>query len=118
MTTEQEVRQFLNEFKVKMDIYSIIFRDDRTSKKNTKALLSLDILPNKRKEIIKDLNSQDYYEGPLSDKLYGMSSMWVFGKTVKNKEVYIKISMGFEEGSVICISFHEAEYKITYPFKK
>jgi hypothetical protein len=43
--------------------------------------------------------------------------MWVFGKDVKKNEVYIKITMGFAGGSVICISFHTAEYPIRYPFK-
>ena len=117
MATQQEVRQFLQEFKVKMDIYSIIFRDDRTSRKNTTTLLSLDILPNVRKQIIKDLLVEDYYQGPLDDTLYGISSMWVFGKALKGKEIYIKISMGYENTSVICISFHEAEHTIIYPFK-
>lgn len=117
MATQQEVRKFLQEFKVKMDIYGVIFRDDRTVKKNTNALLSLDILPNARREIIKNLVVDDYYQGPLDDTMYGISSMWVFGKILKGKEIYIKVSMGFDSTSVICISFHEAEHSITYPFK-
>ena len=44
--------------------------------------------------------------------------MWVFGKLIKNHEIYIKISLGIEGSSVICISFHLAEYKMTYPLKK
>jgi hypothetical protein len=43
--------------------------------------------------------------------------MWVFGKNVKEKEVYIKITMGAMGGSVICISFHLAQHKIEYPLK-
>jgi hypothetical protein len=56
-------------------------------------------------------------EGPLEEKLYGGSDMWVFGKTLKKKEVYIKITLGAYGGSVICISFHLAEYKMQYPLK-
>jgi len=118
MATQQEVKQFLQEFKIKMDIYGILFRDERVSKKNTKALLSLDILPNTRKEIVLNLVEEDYYQGPLDDVLFGISSLWVFGKEFKGKELYIKISLGTENNKVICISFHEAEYSITYPFKK
>jgi len=40
--------------------------------------------------------------------------MWSFGKTVQHIEVYIKISL--TERNAICISFHEAEFPITYPF--
>lgn len=116
MATKQEVKKFLDEFKVKLDIYNILFRDERG--KNTKCLLSLDIAPNLRKQIIKELTILDYSEGPIEDGLYKISPMWVFGKTVKNKEIYIKISLGVENSNVICISFHEAEYAINYPLKK
>jgi hypothetical protein len=44
--------------------------------------------------------------------------MWVFGKEVKQKEVYIKISMGIANNSAVCISFHVAEYPMIYPLKK
>jgi len=44
--------------------------------------------------------------------------MWVFGKTIKEKEVYIKITMGVKDNSVICISFHLARHKMNYPLKQ
>jgi len=115
MATRQEVKKFLDEFNVKMDIYNILFRDERG--KNTKCLLNLDIAPNLRKEIIRGLTVLDYSEGPIEDDLYKISPMWVFGKIVKGKEIYIKISLGIENSNVICISFHEAEYAINYPLK-
>jgi hypothetical protein len=43
--------------------------------------------------------------------------MWVFGKLVNRKEVYIKISLGNENSGVVCISFHIAEYPMAYPYK-
>lgn len=118
MATEQEVRMFLSEFKAKLEVFSVIFRDDRTVKKNTATLLALDLLPAERKEILKKLAVEDYYQGPTDDLLYKMSPMWVFGKLVKGKEMYIKITIGLENLPVICISFHEAEFAMTYPFKK
>jgi hypothetical protein len=60
---------------------------------------------------------EDYCEGPLEEKMRGILPMWVFGKEVKNKELYIKISMGVENSSVICISFHIAENCLNYPYK-
>lgn len=43
--------------------------------------------------------------------------MKVFGKDVKNREVYIKIMISDYGGQTICISFHLAEAPLKYPFK-
>ena len=116
MDPKEEVSQFLNEFKVKMKVFQILFRDER--KKNTQALLSLEMTPDARKKIIESLEVEDFCEGPIDDKLYGVASMWVFGKNFKKTEIYIKISMGRPNNSVLCVSFHDAEHKMSYPFKK
>ena len=67
---------------------------------------------------MKDLQLEDYSEGPLEEILHGGANMWVFGKIIKGQEVYIKISYGAPGTSVLCISFHVAEYEINFPFKK
>lgn len=115
MATKEEVRQFLNEFKEKMKITRIYFRDDRG--KNAQTLADLEIRPIEREKVLTDLEVLDYSEGPIEEKLYNKSDLWVFGKEIKKKEVYIKISIGYGEGGVLCISFHIAEYKMSYPFK-
>jgi len=115
MSTEKVVSDFLKEFKQKMTIWEVLFRDERG--KNAKALVDLELRPNDRKSILENLQTIDYSEGPIEEKLYGGSAMWVFGKTIKKKEVYIKITLGAMGSSVICISFHLAEYKMLYPLK-
>jgi hypothetical protein len=115
MTTEEEVERFLKDFKTKMKIYRIIFWDDRG--KNTQALLDLEITPVRRREVIESLNTEDYSQGPLEEKMSGMLPMWVFGKELKKTEVYIKICMGAANSNVICISFHPSEHPMNYPFK-
>lgn len=78
----------------------------------------LEISPAIRKETILSLiRVEDYSQGPLDEKMHGILPMWIFGKQLKNKEVYIKISMGRENSKVVCISFHVAEYPMNYPFK-
>ncbi len=99
-----------------MDIWQIVYRDDRG--KNTQALIDLEISPSKRTEIVRNIKAINYSEGPMGNLLHGGPDMWVFGKEVKGNEVYIKISMGYLNLSVICISFHIAEHKMMYPFKK
>ncbi len=115
MASKQEVEKFLKELKVKMEVFGILFLDERG--KNQQALHDLEISPAKRKEIITNLRTDDFSEGPLEEKMRGILPMWVFGKEVKQKEVYIKISMGLENNSAVCISFHVAEHPMNYPYK-
>ena len=115
MVTVDEVKAFLDQFNVKAQIFGIRFRDDRG--KNRDALLQLDITPLQREVIVKNLLVHDYVEGPVIDELNKSGEMWVFGKDVKEREVYIKITLGYENGQTICISFHVAEHPLNYPFK-
>lgn len=80
-------------------------------------LLELEITPKYREDIIMQLETNDYVDGPIEDTLNKKGDMWVFGKDIKGNDVYIKISMGFSCSSAICISFHIAEQKIKYKFK-
>ena len=114
--TKDEVQSFLDMFHAKMKIYGIIYRDDRG--KNQKALEELEIIPSYRKVVIESLTVNDYVEGPVVDKLNQLGEMWVFGKDVKGREVYIKIMLGGHNCQTICISFHLAEYPLKYPFKE
>lgn len=116
MVTKEEVNAFLEQFNVKTQIFGIRFRDDRG--KNRETLLQLDITPVQREVIVKNLLVQDYVEGPVVDELNKTGEMWVFGKDVKGREVYIKITLGYENGQTICISFHIAEHPMDYPFKQ
>ena len=116
MSTEIAVAAFLKDFKEKMKFWDVLFRDDRG--KNAQALVDLELRPIDRKVILEALDIKDYSEGPLAEKLYGGSDMWVFGKILKKKEVYIKITMGLIGSNVICISFHLAQHKMNYPLKK
>ena len=92
----------------------MLFRDDRSK---NQPLLSLEISTETRKQVLRDLQLEDFCQGPIDDTLYGQASMWVFGKVVKKRELYIKITMGAFNSSVICISSHEAERKLRYQFK-
>jgi hypothetical protein len=115
MSGEAEVELFLKEFKDKLNFWGVIFRDDRS--KNNQTLLDLEIRPIDREKVLKALEGEDYSERPLEEKLYAGADMWVFGKTVKKNEIYIKITMGYVNSEVLCISFHLSEYEIKYPFK-
>lgn len=116
MTSKDEVESFLRELHAKLLVYKIFYYN---REKNKQALLDLEITPMQRDEYIRNLKSVDYFDGPKPDTNdTTLPDYWEFGITVKSREVYIKISIGKESRPVICMSFHLAERKITYPYKK
>jgi hypothetical protein len=116
MANQDEIKAFLQDFHIKMNIWGIVFRDDRG--KNSQTLLDLEITRDQRNKVLKALVVEDYSEGPLPEKLYCGADMWVFGKIVKGEEIYIKITMGTAGAKTICISFHIAEHPMNYPQKQ
>ncbi len=116
MPTPEEVEAFLAEFHARMKVWSVAFRDDRS--KNVEALVVLGIVPNTRKRILEELTVMDFSEGPMKDTLNSGPDLWVFGKELKEHEVYIKVTLGMQkQGPVFCISFHPSEHAMPYPFK-
>lgn len=113
--TKDDVQSFLEQFHAKLNVFGIIYRDDRG--KNQRALEELEIVPSYRKVVIESLTVEDYVEGPVIDQLNKLGEMWVFGKDVKEREVYIKIMLSEHCKQTICISFHIAEQPLKYQFK-
>ncbi|MCC8117574.1 MAG: toxin [Bacteroidales bacterium] len=110
--TEQEVEAFLRQFKPKLSVWGIFFiRRD----KNIETIEKLSLTETIQYDIVKTLDVPDYVHTVIDDLQYG--DMWVFGKTYKNTNLYIKISLGRPNSKTICISFHEAEFPLTFPFK-
>jgi hypothetical protein len=116
--TEKEVIDFLQNFKTKLGIWGILFLDDR--QKNGRALAELGITPLQRNNVLQELTEIDFSEAREEQfGIYG-TEMWIFGKMLKEKETYIKITLGLTNSQVVCISFHISEFNkpMKYPFKK
>lgn len=114
IATKEDVERFLVRMKEKIRVFGIIYRDDRG--KNNQTLADLEITPRFRDSVILNLGIDDYSEGPVIDTLNKYGEMWVFGKDIKDNEVYIKITL--DSGTMaLCISFHIAEHKMKYPLK-
>ena len=109
-----EIAFFLTGFRALKERYGIIYYQ---RKKNTQALLDLEITAKDRGIILDSLEAIDYYKGPRPDGVIPGAEFWEFGKMVKGREVYIKISLGKDEDPVKCFSFHPAERKIKYPYR-
>ncbi len=98
-----EVESFLNDFKVKMGTFDIVFEQ---REKNIQALLDLEISAVDRKKYIGILKSEDYLSGPNDDENdISRFPFWEFGMSIKNKDVYIKISMNKKNKSVLAFPF-------------
>ena len=116
MATKEEVLAFLNQFTQKMGVFGIRFLDRA---KNNDSLGIIDLPAFKREEEeVKKIEVTDYSEGPIPNTLNDYGDLWVFGRDIRGKEVYIKISIDKENNHTICISFHVAEYPMHYPFKQ
>ncbi|MBQ7945220.1 MAG: type II toxin-antitoxin system MqsR family toxin [Bacteroidales bacterium] len=113
--TKAQVQAFLNRFHAKMKVFGILYRDDRA--KNRQTLQELELIPSYRRMVIESLTTEDYVDGPVMDTLYKVGEMWVFGKDVKGREVYIKLMLSAVTGQSLCISFHLAEHPLHYPLK-
>lgn len=110
----EEIERFLSEFSEQKKKFGIRFYQ---RKKNTQALLDLEISAKQREKVLDGLQVEDYYKGPRIDGVNTGADFWEFGVYIKKKDVYIKISIGLGEEAVRCFSFHEAERPIKHPYK-
>jgi len=73
-------------------------------------------------ETLLGLSVEDYCEGPCRDRDQP-GELWVFGKEIEGKTVYIKLklaSFGTVDSLRIVrvVSFHPAEYALDHPFRE
>jgi hypothetical protein len=85
---------------------------------NTGCILQLGFKYPDIRDTLLSLSADDYCEGPSRDRDIP-GELWVFGKVVGTRTIYIKIKLA-SLGSlkiVRIISFHFAEYSLIYPLK-
>ena len=84
---------------------------------NIDSLARLGFTKKNCKEIILSLSVNNYCAGPKKDK-DRTGEIWEFGMEAGEKEIYIKLKLDKVKGQAIakCLSFHEAEYKMHYPY--
>jgi len=116
MSQKTAVKSFLQELKQVIRTWDIFFIN--RPKNSVQDMADIGITANSRKEIIAQLEIEDYSEGPLPETQYNGAEMWVFGKTIKKQEVYIKLTISRNTNKAICISFHKAEHSMDFPFKE
>ena len=116
MTEKAAVKSFLQELKQIIKTWDVFFIN--RPKNSVQDLADLGITANSRKEIIAQLEVEDYSQGPEPETQFNGKELWIFGKTIKKQEIYIKLTISKVTGGAICISFHKAEHPMNYPFKE
>lgn len=68
-------------------------------------------------ERLKELTIKEYSETLMDIDDVNPPLLFVFGKDINGKQVYIKLKLKGEQARhVLCVSFHYAERNMTFPF--
>lgn len=87
-------------------------------KKNRNTIIALNYNNEDICRTLTELTVSDYYETVYdSDALEDPKLLFVFGKEIQKKQIYIKLKITEENRKVICISFHKAEEQMSFPYK-
>ena len=74
--------------------------------KNRNFMLEYGLLSNDIKDIILNLEVDDYYKGPEEDEAGFEGEIWIFTPIFQNIKLYIKIRLA-NNTLVVCISIHK-----------
>lgn len=113
---ETSIADFLREFKQIVTQKRGLDLIPRQENNNT--IIELGFTKRNVEEIILGLSVTDYCKGPSADR-DRLGNVWIFGRKIENKEIYIKLKIACVGKVKIakCISFHEANYRLNYPLK-
>jgi len=90
-----------------------------TGRKNFDTIGDLSYTKTDIKNALLSLTSSDYSETLPDIKDASAPLLYVFGKTVKDKELYIKVKIrNRTTRQVFCLSFHYAEYPTKKPYSE
>ena len=112
----REVAAFLGEFR-KIATGKGLIRVDESAK-NMETLLKLGITESQRFEEILSLSIDDFSD-ISPERAEGEAKCYIFGKTVAESLVYIKIKIDYRNGIGFarCVSFHLPEREVLFPLK-
>lgn len=66
---------------------------------------------------LKELTVEEYSETKIDRDDLKPPMLFVFGKDINHKQVYVKLKIkGEQQRHVLCVSFHYAKEKMTFPY--
>lgn len=128
-TSKTDVAKFLDKikeilsdknFNIDNDFILIKNKNKEEGYSTPHTLLDLDYDVSDVVEQLIQLEVSDFSEVKLDEDDPNPPLLYVFGKEINGKEVYIKIKYrDFDDASlVICVSFHYSKWSMEYPYKK
>ena len=82
---------------------------------NENTMLALNYSTEDIVEDLKELQIRDYSETIIDNKTDGLVPLYVFGKEIQNRDIYIKLRIKSRKTNseyVFCLSFHFAKFPI------
>ena len=112
---EEKINIFLKEFKMVAKQRGIDFIPRQEF---IETLILFGITRRNCEEEILSLSVDDYCQGPDDDR-DRPGKVWVFGRHIEGREVYIKLKLAMvgKETIAKCLSFHPAEFPLCFPLR-
>ena len=126
LSDKKDVKKFLDELKAIINDVSFDSNDDLIIIKSSKdevqystryTLLDLDYDTVDVVDRLKELTVSDYSETLIDKDDDKPPLLFVFGKDINNRQVYIKLKIkGENNRRILCLSFHYAKHKMKFPY--
>lgn len=108
-----------NDFNIYTDITLVRKKKNKEDEKFSTpyTLLDLDYDVGDVVERLKELTVEEYSETKIDKDDLNPPLLFVFGKIISNKQVYIKLKIkGEQSRHVLCVSFHYAKDNMLFPY--
>lgn len=126
LSDKKDVKKFLDELKAIINDVSFDSNDDLIIIKSSKdevqystryTLFDLDYDTVDVVDRLKELTVSDYSETLIDKDDDKPPLLFVFGKDINNRQVYIKLKIkGENNRRILCLSFHYAKHKMKFPY--
>ena len=126
LSDKKDVKKFLEDLKAIINDVSFDSDDDLIIIKSSKdevqystryTLLDLDYDTVDVVDRLKELTVSDYSETLIDKDDDKPPLLFVFGKDINNRQVYIKLKIkGENNRRILCLSFHYAKHKMKFPY--
>ena len=126
LSDKKDVKKFLDDLKAIINNVSFDSNDDLIIIKSSKdevqystryTLLDLDYDTVDVVDRLKELTVSDYSETLIDKDDDKPPLLFVFGKDINNRQVYIKLKIkGENNRRILCLSFHYAKHKMKVPY--
>lgn len=126
LSDKKDVKKFLDDLKAIINDVSFDSNDDLIIIKSSKdevqystryTLLDLDYDTVDVVDRLKELTVSDYSETLIDKDDDKPPLLFVFGKDINNRQVYIKLKIkGENNRRILCLSFHYAKHKMKFPY--